>query len=87
MVYQKNKALDVVNNFKAGWGQTFVEEKPDIRDVAHTTNMMLGDPDPITKPLVYDKAEKKKLILKGFYISVGVALLLVLAVKFKLVKL
>lgn len=86
MVYQKNKALDVVNNYKAGWGQTLVEEKADIRDVAYTTNMMLGEAE-VEKPISYDKAEKKKLIMKGFYISVGVTLLLVLAVKFKLVKL
>lgn len=86
MVYEKNKALNVVSDFKAGWGNTLVEEKPDIRDVAHAPLEMRGAPA-VETPISYDKSEKRKILLSGFYISIGVALLLVLVVKFKLIKL
>lgn len=87
MVYEKNKALNLTSDYKAGWGQsTLVEEKPDIRDVAHATLAMRGAPD-VETPISYDKAEKKKVILTGFYITLGVVLVFILAAKFKLVKL
>ena len=86
MVYEKNKALNIVSDYKTGWGNTLVEEKPDIRDVAHATLEMRGEAEILT-PISYDKSEKRRILLSGFYISIGVALLLVLVVKFKLIKL
>lgn len=77
----KNNALGVVSNYKAGASLT-VREKPDIRQVAASTSEVR----PV--PVVEQKADpaNKKQAMQAFWIAVGVAALLVLAMKLKLIK-
>lgn len=77
----KNNALGVVANYKAGATLT-VREKPDIRQAAAYTSDMRPE------VVVEQKANPadKKQAMQAFWISVGVAALLVLALKLKWIK-
>lgn len=77
----KNNALGVVSNYKAGATLT-VREKPDIRQVAAAVS------DTRPAPVVEQKADpaNKKQAMQAFWIALGVAALLVLALKLKWIK-
>ncbi|AEE53738.1 hypothetical protein [Haliscomenobacter hydrossis] len=77
----KNFALDRTANFRVHYVQT--PEKPDVRVVAQEA----GVPPPVMPKKANPRLEKKRQIWTTVAISVGVALLLVLAVRAKVIKL
>jgi hypothetical protein len=77
----KNNALGVLSNYKAGATMT-VRQKPDIRQVAASTTN--NRPETVVEKKA--TPDKKKQAMQSFWIAVGVAALLVLAMKLKLIK-
>lgn len=80
-IKSKNNALGVVSNYKAGMSLT-MRAKPEIRGVAAASSQNREVPkiEPQADP------NQKKNAKQAFWIAVGVAALLVLALKLKWIK-
>lgn len=76
----KNLALDRISTHRTV--MTYTPETPDVRVVAQNN----GVPPP-AKPKDHNRAREKRQIWRTVGISVGVALLLVLAIRAKVIKL
>jgi hypothetical protein len=82
MLYQKNHAMSLVSNYK-GTELQDIPEKEDIRDQANRSSQNRATP--VIERAVYDQAEKKRLIMTSFWVSLGLVALLVLGLKLKII--
>jgi hypothetical protein len=78
----KNIALERNRNWKPM--RIIATEKPSPKDVANQNGV---EAPKVATPVGYGKDEKKRLLLSSLGIAAGVALLLVLALKYKWIKL